>query len=262
MDLKSIYLEEVKNSKTCHIESSHFCDKPQMYSGLISPQSTINIQPIFDVNFKIDEAGMCEILDIFQKKYETYSESDKKNMINVFREVYEATEEYFGGHGDESKRINMYLSNEILKLSDIKGERVGLCAERASVAHEIFAILQKAGILKYTSYFTGTHLSSVDNASEVAPHAVVVLQSEEDSNKVFLYDIENPILYKFPDGKEGRYIALYRMNEKQFEDFKNGKVMDLKSLLEEYDGYQLAEAKRQYGDQKREIVQESDNDGR
>ncbi len=260
MDLKSIYLEEVKNSKTCHIESSHFCDKPQMYSGLISPQSTINIQPIFDVNFKIDEAGMCEILDIFQKKYETYSESDKKNLFNILQEVYETTEEYLGGHGNESKRINMYGSNDILQLSDIKGERVGLCAERASVAHEILTTLQKAGALKYTSYFTGTHLAA-NNVPKV-PHAVVVLQNEEDPNKVFLYDIENPILYKAPDGKKYRYIALYRMDEKQFEEFKNGKTMELKGLLEEYDGYELAEAKRQYGEQDSRMFHESDNDGR
>ena len=38
--------------------------------------------------------------------------------------------------------------------------------------------------------------------------------------------------------------------------------MELKGLLEEYDGYELAEAKRQYGEQDSRMFHESDNDGR
>ena len=224
-----IYEKLVSKQEKRELESSNFSDKPIMYDGIITPESSVTIQPVFGIDFSIDKEGMIELLNDLEMRFNQHTDEQNKNLMWITYSVYSSIEEYFGGHGESAKRKNAYFrNNEHLTLSDIKNERIGLCAERASVAQNCFEVLREVGILKnYIPHLTNSHLTIEGNRN---PHSFITLVSEEKSSWIF--DIENNIEYLDKDGNKTLGVALYKMSKEELEEFKQGHSLKLKSVYE------------------------------
>lgn len=247
MNFKEIYEKSLENAQKEYIDSSNFSSKPQMTTGIISPESTICIQPIFDIGFMLDKDGMSEIIEMLENRWNMKTESEKKNLLNILTDIYSITEEYLGGHGDPNTRKSAYFqaTDNCLNLSEIKGKNIGLCAERAAMGHQLFSILEKADITKYESFFTNSHMT----VETREPHAFIVLKHKKDKEKQYLFDIENPLEYQRSEESEPQLgIALYTLTEEEYETFKEGKSISPKSIYEQL-GMKLVSKRRIYGDE-------------
>ena len=249
MDFKKVYEESLIDAETTYIKSSNFSSKPIMKSGIISPESTICIQPVFDIEFGLDKDGMNTIIEMLENKWNAKTEKERKNLMSVLTDIYAITEDYLGGHGNQEKRQKAYFQsdNNRLTLSEIKGKNIGLCAERAAIGHQMLSILEKAGLTNFESFFTNSHVT-IDTSE---PHSFIVLKNKNDSSKTFIFDIENPIEYKkSEESKSNLGIALYSMTEEEYQAFKDGKNISPQSIYEQF-GMLLVSDKRFYGDEER-----------
>ncbi len=246
MNFKKIYEKSLTDAKPTYIESSNFSSRPIMTTGIISPESRICIQPIFGIEFELDKDGMNKVIEMLENRWNTKTENEKKNLLNVLTDIYSITEEYLGGHGVPSIRIEAYsqADDNRLNLFQIEGKKIGLCAERAAIGHQLLSILEKAGLTNYESFLTTSHMT-IDTKG---PHSFIVLKHKEDSSKQYIFDIENPLEYKMRDDSKPRLgVALYPMTEEEYEAFKAGKSISPKSIYEQF-GMSVVGNKRFYGD--------------
>lgn len=247
MDFKEIYKKGLINAQKKYIESSNFSSKPIMTKGIISPESTISIQPVFGIEFELDQNGMEKVIKMLEDRWNAKSEKERKNLLSALTDIYSITDDYLGGHGIASTRKNAYFQakNNRLSLSEIEGKNIGLCAERAAIGHQLLTILQQAGLTNYESFLTNSHLTT--NTRE--PHAFIVLKHREDTSKQLIFDIENPLRYQKNDtDKPMLGIALYPMTKEEYEAFKDGKRIAPKSIYEQV-GMSIVGNKRLYGDE-------------
>lgn len=246
MKLKEIYEKEILSAEKQYVDSGITSEKPVMVSQILTPDSIVSIQPIFNIEFELDKEGMYDLIEILERYLSVKDEKQKKNLMVILTDVYAATEKYLGGHGIPQTRQQAYLNADEnrLKLSEIKDKKIGLCAERTAMAHQLLTLLEKEGPLEnYTSYLTNSHIK----VNEKDPHAFIILQHKEDKEKNFLFDIENPMDYKVrPDTETVKGIALYSMNAEELEKFKDGKCLKLKSVYENL-GMTVIDDKRMYG---------------
>lgn len=256
-NLVEIYKQNIVNANKQNVASSQFSQKPIMVSGLMAPQSKITIQSLFGIDFELDEEGMCKALEILGGKLEQRTDAQKKDFMCLLTDIYCTTEEYLGGHGVKEVRQSAYVSapDQKLKLSEIQGKRVGLCAERAIMAQQIMATLEKEGMLaNYTTFLTNSHLT-VDGNRE--PHSFIVIKHNSDSSKQFLFDVENLLHHKpTKESQPVPAVALYPMTEQEFKDFQEGKSFQLKSIYEHF-GMTVVDKPRIYGDE--EVKQNQTN---
>lgn len=254
MNFNEIYEKSLMDAQATHIKSSNFSSKPIMTTGIISPESTICIQPMFDIKFRLDKDGMNNVIEMFENKWNMKTESERKNLLSVLTDVYSITEEYIGGHGNSATRQEAYFqaTDNRLDLSQIKGKNIGLCAERVAIGHQLLSILERAGITNFESFFTNSHITI--NTRE--PHSFIVLKHKKDASKQYIFDIENPLEYKESEDSEPKLgIALYPMTEEEYQAFKTGKSISPQSIYEQF-GMQVVGAKRFYGDEEYSRKQE------
>ena len=250
-NLVELYDRCLEDAKIQNIESGIFNTKPTFTEGILSSDSRICVQPVFNFEFAIDKKGMHEVIKLFQDLYLKEPESNKKNLLAILSDLNIALENYLGGHGIQSKRSEAYMASKdgCLNLSDIKGKQIGLCAERGIVAHQLLALMEKVGIMKsYQPLATLSHLKT----DERYPHFFITLKNKKDKSKNYLFDIENPVQFQTSkDAKPVTGIALYSLSEDEFKDLQNGKLIAPKTVYEQV-GYKLAdsEPKRYYGDAK------------
>lgn len=247
MDFKQIYENSLVDVQKKYIESSNFSSKPIMTTGIISPDSTICIQPIFSIEFELDKEGMNNIIEMLENSWNAKSENERKNLLSILTDIYSITEEYLGGHGIQATRQKAYLQapNNRLNLSEIKGKNIGLCAERAAMGHQLLSILEKAGLINFESFLTNSHMTM----DTIEPHSFIVLKHKKDSSKQYIFDIENPLEYKMNESSEPRLgVALYSMTEEEYKAFKEGKSISPQSIYEQF-GMSVVSAKRFYGDE-------------
>ncbi len=250
MNFNEIYENSLVDAQKIYIESSNFSSKPIMTTGIISPESTICIQPMFGIEFELDKDGMSEIIKMLENKWTAKTESERKNLLSVLTDIYSITEEYLGGHGISATRQNAYFqaTDNRLNLSEIKGKNIGLCAERAAIGHQLLSILERAGLTNFKSFLTNSHMTTDTRE----PHSFIVLKHKKDSSKQYIFDIENPLEYKTSESSEPKLgIALYPMTEEEYEAFKEGKSIVPQSIYEQF-GMQVVSAKRFYGDENQE----------
>lgn len=250
MNFNEIYEDSLVDAQKIYIESSNFSSKPIMTTGIISPESTICIQPMFGIEFELDKDGMSEIIKMLENKWTAKTESERKNLLSVLTDIYSITEEYLGGHGISATRQNAYFqaTDNRLNLSEIKGKNIGLCAERAAIGHQLLSILERAGLTNFKSFLTNSHMTTDTRE----PHSFIVLKHKKDSSKQYIFDIENPLEYKTSESSEPKLgIALYPMTEEEYEAFKEGKSIVPQSIYEQF-GMQVVSAKRFYGDENQE----------
>ena len=248
MKYNEIYENSLVDAQKKYIENSTFSTKPLMTTGIISPESTICIQPELGIEFELDKEGMSEVIEMLENIWASRTEKEKKNLLSILSDVYSVTEVYLGGHGIPEKRENAYIKakNNRLSLSEIKGKNIGLCAERAAIGHQLLTILEKAGFIwEFESFLTLSHMA-VDT---LVPHAFIVLKNKKDSSKQYIFDIENLIEYKKNDSSElVPAIALYPLTEEEFEDFKEGKSLSPQCIHEQF-GLSVVGPKKYYGDE-------------
>ena len=247
MDFKQIYENSLVDVQKKYIESSNFSSKPIMTTGIISPDSTICIQPIFGIEFELDKEGMNNIIEMLENSWNAKSENERKNLLSILTDIYSITEEYLGGHGIQSTRQKAYFqaTNNRLNLSEIKGKNIGLCAERAAMGHQLLSILEKADLINFESILTNSHMTM----DTIEPHSFIVLKHKKDSSKQYIFDIENPLEYKMNESSEPRLgVALYSMTEEEYKAFKEGKSISPQSIYEQF-GMSVVSAKRFYGDE-------------
>lgn len=250
MNFNEIYENSLVDAQKIYIESSNFSSKPIMTTGIISPESTICIQPMFGIEFELDKDGMSEIIKMLENKWTAKTESERKNLLSVLTDIYSITEEYLGGHGISETRQNAYFqaTDNRLNLSEIKGKNIGLCAERAAIGHQLLSILERAGLTNFKSFLTNSHMTTDTRE----PHSFIVLKHKKDSSKQYIFDIENPLEYKTSESSEPKLgIALYPMTEEEYKAFKEGKSIVPQSIYEQFE-MQVVSAKRFYGDENQE----------
>ena len=249
MNFKEVYEKSLADAQKEYIESSNFSSKPIMTSGVISPESIICIQPMWGIEFELDRDGMNEVIEMLENRWTAKTESERKNLLSVLIDIYSITNEYLGGHGNPEIRQNAYFqatdAGERLNLSEIKGKRIGLCAERAAIGHQLLSILERSGLMNFESFLTNSHMTT----DTKEPHSFIVLKHKKDSSKQFIFDIENPLEYKMDESSEPKLgIALYSMTEEEYEAFKEGKSIVPKSIYEQF-GMSVVGEKRAYGDE-------------
>ena len=254
-----IYLELIlKQKDNRQIESPFFLANPEMYNGIITPDSSIITNPMWETVFSIDAEGMKEILNNLESTIMNYTDKQKNDLAWIAKAVDFIINNYFGGTGDAKNRKIVYSQNDDhLKLSDIHGRSIGLCAERASVAQNCFEVLREIGILRsYIPYLT---ISRIINDGNINPHAFIILVNEQKCS--WLFDIENDIKYLNRDGTPTQGLAFYQMSKEELERFKEGQSIQLKSIYELY-GYKLCGKSRFYGSEDSRTLSEKLNEKR
>ena len=240
MNLINVYINSIntENEENEIIWGDPYSDKPNLHSGIISPESTINVGGYQDAFLKLNSDGMKKIIQIFEDKWQAIPE-EKRKLGELLEEIYETTEEFLGAR-DSGDRYSMYThsSDSCLNLSEIEGKGIGKCAERAAIAHQLLSILEKAGIISFKSYFT---ISRLHDKSQISNnyyrnwyHVFIIIENNNNTSK-FIFDIENPLTYSISDDPtEGsrQGIALYPITEEQIEALKNGKTIFPLSVYE------------------------------
>lgn len=258
MNFQEIYEQNLVNAQDRDIDCGALSNEPVMTTGLITPESTINIQPLFGIEFSLDKEGMSEVISMFQEKWDKLSDSEKKNLVSILTTIYSVTETYLGGHVIDQNRKNAYMQKDDchLTLSEIKGKQLGACAERAAIGHQLLNLLQLSGAINYDSILTNSRLTE----KERNLHSFIILKSRKDPSKAFLFDIENPVDYKEKeDSKPTKGIALYQLTEQELKDFEDSKSISPKSIYEQF-GMILLGDRRIYGEGKKDKNDDNDID--
>ncbi len=243
MNLKEIYEKELVDAKTQNIDMNVFSSKPIMVTGILSPESSLEVQAFFGFTFSLDKKGMEKVIEKFETEMNKCSEMEKKNLLTLLYYIHNVIENYFGGRGIHNKRQEAYFNAQkgVLNLSDIEGKQVGVCAERSMVGHQLLSLLSAEGDINYNSHIANSFLT-VNGERE--PHSFIILKHKEE-DKQFLFDIENPVQYQ--NGEEiVSGVALYSMTEAEYKDFLAGKVISPESIYEKF-GMTLIGDKRYYG---------------
>lgn len=261
MNFKEIYEKSLIDAEKRDISANTFYDnsKPVVTAGIISPESSIIVQPLFNVKFKLDKAGMYTLIEKLEEMWEKRPGEEWKHIYVVLTELFNLINNYLGGFGNPNLRQKTYMDadNACLNLSEIRGKKIGLCAERASIGHQLLSILEKAGLIDFEPFFVNT-LATIKN--EKFPHSLIMLKRKSDS-KYFLYDIENPLQYKLEDGKYYSGIGLYCLSEDEHEDFISGRKCISPKTIYDLHNYQVLGEKLSFGNGPYKKRSEHDDEG-
>ena len=257
-NFKETYDNLISSAKDRYIDSSNFKSEPVMESGIITPGSSICIQPAFGIEFKLDKEGMHNLLASLEKQIKVDDESNK-NLLVILTKIHNVVDEFLGGRADSVKRKGMYMRNGgELSLSDIQGQFVGKCAERAAIAHQCLVVLKENGLLpNHSPEYTVTKIS-MDGKPD--PHAVVVLRSTNPDKSNYLYDVENPVNFVLPNGTKTSGVGLYPMSSEQLDKFETGDAMSLSPVYVEL-GCKTNEKERVYGNNLKNICADAPGEG-
>lgn len=257
-NFKETYDNLISSAKDRYIDSSNFKSEPVMESGIITPGSSICIQPAFGIEFKLDKEGMHKLLEALEKQIKVDDESNK-NLLVILTKIHNVVDEFLGGRADSVKRKIMYMRNGgELSLSDIQGQFLGQCAERAAIAHQCLLVIKEHGLLpNHSPEYTATKIS-IDGKS--APHAVVVLRSTNPDKSNYLFDIENPVNFVQPNGTKNKGVGLYVVSPEQLSKFEKGDFMPLTPVYVQL-GCKMDEKERCYGNDWKDISTDVPGEG-
>lgn len=183
-----------------------------------------------ELYFRIDKNGLLDILKhVIDQINQLSCDNSYNYMIGVLNILQKEINTYFG-ELENGKRLRFYMQNgekasdedsRICSLSQIKGQGIAECAEKASVANNILLILNKIGLFNYkVKYCNG--IASINN-SNIGGHAFLDFEKttkKGDSIHV-IYDITNPEVIVY-EGNDYQYPALYCLNNDEYVKFLNG----------------------------------------
>lgn len=247
MSLKEVYNDLLKNAVDCDISSG--MNEQILFSDIISPNSKVYLDGGFRMGLKLslDKKSIEELLDKFEEKWSEADPKYKKSLQFLTYSVSSVVNEFLGQSGDSANRINTYLNprDESISLSDIKGKNIGLCVERAAIAHQILTVLSESGISNYKSIYTTSDLEVEDGNNNYGPHAFIILENKTKESERFIYDIQNPIVVK-KDDEQYSVDGIFDLTEEEYESYINKDKISPKCTFENY-GYELVSTKRTYG---------------
>ncbi len=230
--------------------------------GFFRESDLINVvQGYVELYFKIDKTGILEIFNnVISQIRELSSENNYNYMIDVLDLIQKEINSYFG-ELINGKRLKFYMEHgektddeyvRICSLSQIKGQGIAECAEKASVANNILLMLNKIGLFKYkVRYCNG--IVTIDN-SRPEGHAFLGFDriTKKGDRIHVIYDVTNPETITY-EGKDYLYPALYCLNDDEYDDFLDGRSFDNKKFIminkynlkynREYMGFSLEDEK-------------------
>lgn len=237
MDLNKIYdklssFDVVNTGNSVTVRTGFFNEKDliKVFSGY------------FELYFKIDKAGLLEILNsILPKISQLPSKDSFSHMIDIFMLLQSEINSYFGDRELEN-RESYYMKNgenteneyvRICSLSQIKGKGIAKCVEKASVANNILLILNILGIFNYRVNYLNA-LTSL-NGSTLEGHAFLEFDRLTKNGTVIhvIYDVTNPEIVLLND-EEYYHPAIYSLNDEEFKEFMNGGSFDNSNFIMSY----------------------------
>lgn len=247
MSLKDVYNDLLKKAVDCDISSG--MNEQILFSDIISPNSKVYLDAGFRMGLKLslDKKSIEEILDKFEEKWSEADPKYKKSLQFLTHSVSSVVNEFLGQSGTSANRTNTYLKSgdESISLSDIKGKNIGLCVERAAIAHQVFTVLSESGISNYKSIYTTSELEVDDGTNNYGPHAFIILENKTKESERYIYDIQNPIVVK-KDDEQYRVDGIFDLSEDEYESYINKDMISPKCTYENY-GYELVSQNRKYG---------------
>lgn len=131
-----------------------------------------------------------------------------------------ALSEYFGNHfgtqSTEARNREFYsdhttADSETINLSELKGEKIAVCAEKATVAHNYLKFL---GIDSHVVFSNNCKLGDSRDG-----HVYIIFST---TNGRFIFDPANPILVEDNEGKINSVNpALYKISEEDYNHLLN-----------------------------------------
>ena len=243
MSIRETYEEAIMNSEKRTIIANNISEKPMLTSGIITPDSSVEVNMIGH-NFSLDKEGMLKIIDSFEKRWG--NEPNKDNLMFVLYHVYTVINEFFGGQGDEKNRKQAYWNADLegLTLSQMEGKRIAQCVERAALGHQLLTLLNKAGVTKYESKLVNSRMASGEG-QKMGAHSFIVMTNPTDKSKFLFFDIENPRAY-YQNKERNLGIGLYALTEGEYKAFLDGKIVSPKTIYEA-NGMKVDGDKYRYG---------------
>ena len=247
MSLKEIYNNLINITEDLNIKSG--MNEQILYSEIITPNSKIFLDSGFEMGLKLklDKESMHEILDKFENYWNNSDPKYKNSLQFLAHSVSLVIKSFLGQNGTSYNRLKTYFnsSDESVHLSDLKGKNIGLCIERAAIAHQIITVLGAAGITNYKSIFTTSDLEIKDEKNDFGAHAFIILENKNNESERYLFDVQNPV--RVTKGEE-KYIldGIFDLRDDEYESFLNKDVITPKCTYENY-GYKLDEPERIYG---------------
>ena len=78
---KEIYDKSIENIPSNRIPAGFFEERPIMVTGMISPETEIEIQPLWGYTFNLDKDGMHELIEILESKWQELARTIQKRII-------------------------------------------------------------------------------------------------------------------------------------------------------------------------------------
>jgi len=249
-EVQKFIKERVKNlednTKPVEISAWQNC----FYSEYIHPESKITVNFMVEP-FHLDDPEIYSILIEALGKYKRQKEDISVEDI-IPTAVQHAITEYFGNpfadDQTEKEHRDFYLKRSLapeekppLSVKELKGKRIAVCAEKASLAHNLFKFL---GFEAFLILSTKGKLAEKEEF-----HAYNIIKKD---GKYFLFDPANPSVTRSETtGRvEGYSPALYQITGSQFEDLTKGgkiKIIHRDYLSSENRERKAVERERIYG---------------
>lgn len=176
----------------------------------ILPETEIKRQMFVD-SFHINDP---EIYDILIKQFKQIYEKRKNSqtrmilMNAIICGLGEYFGNYYGTHHTEEENRNFYMNQtDDIDLSALKGKKIAVCIEKASVTHNF---LKFFGVSSYLILSTNCEIGGSEDA-----HAYIIFQTTKGK---FIFDPTNSVLIEDSEGHVKHITpAIYKISDKEYE---------------------------------------------
>ncbi len=195
------------------------------YSEHIHPETDIR-RSLMVEPFHLDDPKVYSVLIEVLQEYKQMGESLEKVIPGA---VQHTLTEYFGNpfgtSTTETKNREFYSKRAVpekgpVSLVELKGKNIAVCAEKASLAHNLFRFLG------FDSYLVLSQKCELKEGEKEPLHAYNIIKR---GDKYFLFDPTNPGTSEHKaTGKIERYHpAIYAISEEQFEEIEKGNTVKI-----------------------------------
>lgn len=224
-----------------------------VHSGFVHPESRIMRNFLVDA-VRVDDPQIYQVLlDSFRQFRENPSWRDRSMREIAPQALARTLGEYFGNYygtsSTEQNNRKFYwdhgsADSEDLSISEFRGKKIGVCAEKAAVAQNL---------LTFMGYETELVMSTNNrlNASETDDkdgHAYLIITSDRGH---FIHDPTNPIMVEKEDGSIFTVMpSNYPISNEKYQGLIEGRQVQVDHTDMTWDGtsYQKQESvKRTYG---------------
>ncbi len=200
----------------------------------IHPETEIKRSLIVD-GLKINDPDIYKyLLESFAKFYKSWNKPQLKSTTghSVIYALGDYFGNYFGTGHTETRNVEFYMDHstmdsEAVNLSEIKGKKLAVCAEKATVTHNYLKFL---GIDSHVIFSNNCKLGESNNG-----HAYVVYSNKKGR---FIFDPSNPVLVEDVNGKiTGVNPAIYKISEEDYNHLlnRNGQQVTVQHIDQKLD---------------------------